>query len=155
MKFLRKVTVAFLLVGCLGMLGLPVRASTTMEHEGLQVSIQMDKEQYDEGEPITATITVTNTNSYSVTIVNLEQLIPEGCVLAEGSDVAKQNVDIAAGETITLQVTYVGDPASTGTEDAGEMSFFDKLLYGETWGIPNLLLAVIAAIAFGIFMLLT
>ena len=155
MKTLQKLICLFLLILCAGMLALPVAASSYAEYDGLQVSVEMDKEQYEEGEPITATISVTNTNAYSVTIVSLEQLIPEGYVLAEDSEVSMQNVEMQSGQTIVLQVTFVGEPVETVEGDGESGSFWDKLLYGETWGIPNILLLVIGLIAFAIYMFLT
>lgn len=154
MKSLRKILSLFLLMLTLGMLAIPVAASAYAEHQGLQMTVAMDKEQYDVGEPMTATITVVNTNAYAVTIVNLEQLIPEGYVLSENSEVSMQNVEMQPGQTIVLQVTFEGEPVQSG-EGEEYTSFWDKLLYGETWGIPNILLAVVGLIAFGIFMLLT
>lgn len=154
MKILKKLISLLLLALILGMLILPAAASSYSEHEGLQVTVEMDKEQYDVGEPMTATITVVNSNAYAVTIVNLEQLIPEGYVLSENSEVSMQNVEMQPGQTIVLQVTFEGEPVQPG-EGEEYTSFWDKLLYGETWGIPNILLAVVGLIAFGIFMLLT
>lgn len=128
-------------------------AATHMLHEGLDVTITMDKEEYADGEPITATITVVNTNATKVTITNLEQLIPDGYKLAEGSLVSRENVDLAPGQTLVLEVTFAGE--TTPEEEAQDQDFFDKLLYGETWGMPNILLALILVAAFAIFMWLT
>ena len=155
MKLLQKLISIAVLAVLLGMLALPAAASSYSEHEGLQVTVEMDKEQYDVGEPMTATITVVNTNDHAVTIVNLEQLIPEGYVLSENSEVSMQNVEMQPGQTIVLQVTFEGEPAQPGEGEEEYTSFWDKLLYGQTWGIPNILLAVLGLIAFGIFMFLT
>ena len=127
--------------------------ASVAEYQGLQVMVKMDKEQYEAGEPITATITVVNTNSQSVTIVNLEQLIPEGYVLAEDSQVSTQNVEAKPGQELELRVTFVGESEQPGQEGSG--SFWDKVFYGETLGIPNLILVVIGVIAVIIFMVLT
>lgn len=154
MKLLQKLISIAVLAMLMGMLALPAAASSYSEHQGLQVTVEMDKEQYDVGEAMTATITVVNTNSYAVTIVNLEQLIPEGYVLSENSEVSMQNVEMQPGQTIVLQVTFEGEPVQPG-EGEEYTSFWDKLLYGQTWGIPNILLAVLGLIAFGVFMLLT
>lgn len=155
MNILQKiVSLSLLAVLCAGLLALPAAASSTyVEHEGLQVTVEMDKEQYDDGEPITATITVTNTNSEIVTIANLEQLIPDGYKLAEDSQVALKNVELSPNRTLMLKVTFVGEAAEAG--EAASEDFFGNLLTGQTWGLPNLLLIVIAVIAFVIFMMLT
>jgi len=155
MKILqRMISVAISLI-CVCATVLPVKASTYTEYDGLQVSVEMDREHYEEGEPITATITVTNTNDRTVTIVNLEQLIPAGYVLAEGSEVSKNNVPIQSGETIVLKVTFEGQSAEEPEGEAVATGFVDKLLYGYTWGIPNLLLALIVVAAVVVFMILT
>lgn len=127
--------------------------ATYMEHEGLEVSVLMDKEVYEQGEPITATITVKNTNTEAVTITNLEQLIPEGYVLSEGSEVNTSEVILEAGKTVTLNVTY-GEPLEEIEEDPAE-SFFDTLIFGESFGIPNILIALIVIVALFIFFKLT
>lgn len=139
---------------CIMLFSSNAAASSYAEHEGLQVMVKMDQETYEEGEEITATITVVNTNSQPVTIINLEQLIPEGYILAENSQVATKNVEIKPGQEISLQVTFVGEP-SQPTEKGEGGTFWDKLFYGETLGIPNIILAVIVVIFLIVFMLLT
>lgn len=151
-NFKRMITLGLLLV-LMAMLALPVAADTYVEHQGLQVSVKMDKEHYEEGETITATITVYNVSTEPVTIVNLEQLIPEGYRLIENSVASTRDVEILPGQTIEMQVTFEGDPAQS--EGETQQSFWDKLFYGETLGIPNILLAVILVIGIIVFMLLT
>ena len=154
MNNFKRVTVWMLLVICISLLMIPVAADAYAEHEGLQVSVKMDKEYYEEGEAITATILVLNTNAEPVTIVNLEQLIPEGYVLAEDSEVATKNVVLEPDQTLELKVTFVGDPANPDAQ-ATEGTFWDKLFYGETLGIPNIILVVIVVVGIIIFMALT
>ena len=154
MKFLQKGISLFWAILCICALILPAAAvSSSMEHEGLEVSVQMDKEQYVDGEPITATIIVENTNLETVTITNLEQLIPEGYQLSDNSKVSEKNVELLPGEVMVLEVTFEREASET----AGVMpeDFFGKLLHGETWGLPNLLLIMVAAIAIAVFMILT
>ncbi len=139
---------------CIMLFSLNVEASSYAEHEGLQVMVKMDQETYEEGEEITATITVVNTNSQPVTIINLEQLIPEGYILAENSQVATQNVEMKPRQEISLQVTFVGEPPQSAEIGEGG-TFWDRLFYGETFGIPNIILAVIIVIFLIVFMLLT
>ena len=151
MKLFRRLMSAFLLIVDIMMCPVSARASAQQEYQGLQVTVNTDKETYEEGEAITATINVVNVDSQPVTVVNLEQLIPEGYVLAENSDVSTQNVEIRPGQTIELQVTFEGEPEDTAEGD----SFWDKALYGETVGIPNLILIVFGVIFFIVFMILT
>ena len=150
---LRKwLTLVCLVAAVLPVLMFPV-AATVMENEGLRVSVEMDKEHYAPGEAITATFTVENISGKTVTIHSLEQLIPEGYQLAEGSEAITEKVDLAPGQVLTMSVTYGGDPEAEAA--AQEEDFFHKVIYGKTWGLPNLLLILIALAAFAIFMFLT
>ena len=154
MKFTRKI-MAFLLILVLstGLLALPAYATTTSaEHDGLEITVEMDKEEYEKDESITATITVKNTSKEDITILNLEQLIPEGYELAEESEAAKGEVTLRPGRKVTLKVTMDAEPV---VEEETEGSFLDTLLYGKTWGIPNLLLALAVILAIVIFFVLT
>lgn len=158
MKILHRAMPLFLLaVLWAGVLMVPAAATvtTSMEHEGLEITVEMDKEQYDPNEPITATITVTNTNAHPVTIANLEQLIPEGYQLAEDSEASLENVEMRPNRSIVLKVTFVGETETAGEGEVVTEDFFGTLLYGYTWGIPNLLIAVVVVIAIVVFMLLT
>ena len=152
MKILKKLYCLWMVQLLLCALALPVAASAYAEYAGLQVTVTMDKEEYNPGEPITATLSVLNTNNYTVKVMNLEQLIPEGYRLEESSAASVKNATVAPGETLTLQVCFEEEPVPTAE---AEMGFWYRLLNGETLGIPNLLLAVIAVIGFVIFMILT
>ena len=155
MAFFRKITIFFLLIFLLGTLVLPALA--TAQYQGLEVSVTMDKETYEPGEPITATITVTNKGSQTVTIANLEQLIPEGYVLSENSDVSMKDVEMVPGRILVLQVTFEGDTSENAEAEAatGFQGFVNMVLYGRTMGVPNMFIAVILAIALIIFFILT
>lgn len=147
----------WLVLACLAALALPVltlcAGATVMEYDGLRVTVVTDKENYAPGEAITATFTVENTSSKTITVSSLEQLIPEGYQLAEGSQASTENVNLSPGQTLTMSVTYAGSPEG---EAAGEEEdFFAKIIYGKTWGLPNLLLILIAVAAFAVFMFLT
>ena len=156
MASIRKFTMLFLLFLLLGALVFPA-AATVVEYEGLEVSVVMDKETYEPGEPITATITVTNVGSESITIVNLEQLIPEGYVLAENSDVAMKDVQMDPGRILVLQVTFQGETGENAAEDAegGPGAFLNTILYGKTGSVPNMFIAVMVVLAIGLFLFLT
>ena len=155
MKILKRI-MAFVLLMVLSsaLVTLPAAATTTISRQdGLEVTVEMDKEVYDAGEPITATITVKNTSGNAITIANLEQLIPEGYNLSKDSKAAAENIELRPNQTFQLEVTFEGG-AGSGAE-ASTQSFFDKVIYGQTKGIPNLLIAVLVVIGFAVFMLLT
>lgn len=114
MKRVKK-TLAFLLamVLCLSMMTMNVSAAST-EQDGLEVSLTTDKSEYSQDDPITATLSVTNTNDAAVSNVSLENMIPEGYSLAEGSEAEKQVESLDAGETVTMSVTYIADSSDGG-----------------------------------------
>ena len=156
-KLYRYISLLLLAVLYAAMMVVPVAATRTfMEYDGLEVTVEMDKESYDPGEPITATITVKNTSAQILTIANLEQLIPEGYKLSAESQASTQNIELLPGRTTVLAVTFEGEAGQNPAdiENFGA-NLLNTVLYGETWGIPNMLLVVLAVIAFAIFMFLT
>jgi len=154
MKIRQRLIPIFLtLVLWTGFPAFPAAASSVMEYEGLEVSMKMDKEQYNDDEPITATITVKNTTFETITIVTLEQLIPEGYQLSENQKASVENIELPPSRTLVLEVTFEKIPAPE--EAAAEEDFFSKLFYGKTGNIPNFLLAVLLVLAFAVYMLLT
>lgn len=153
MNFFRKLTVLFLaLVLSLSALALPVFATvTSTEHEGLEITVEMDKEQYEADESITATITVKNITKDEITIHSLEQLIPEGYRLAEDSDVSKGEVTLRPGRKLVLTVTM----DSEYEPEEAEPTWWEVLLYGSTWGVRNILLLLIVIVLIVLFFILT
>ena len=80
MGVLRRIYAAvLLLILCTTVLVLPAAANTMVfESNEVEVTIEMDKEVYDVGEPITATLTIKNVTSDALTIRKAEGLVPEG-----------------------------------------------------------------------------
>lgn len=126
MKVWKKCGVLFLTVLlCITMMAVPALAASDSQ-DGLEVTLTTDKEKYSKSEEIAATLTVTNTNDTAVSNVSLENLIPEGYKLADGSEAAKQVESLDAGETVSLTVTYVAkesdadeDKPNTGDDNKG------------------------------------
>ncbi len=100
------------LMMCIGVFTLSASA-TTSSQDGLEITLTTDKESYSSSEEIIATLTVTNTNDLAVTNVSLEQVIPDGYVLAQDSEATKEISSISSGETETLVVTIVPDTSVT------------------------------------------
>ncbi len=116
MKTIKKFTHLLLAMWlCIGMMTTTVFAAVSSQ-DGVEVTLTTDKESYEQGESITATVTVTNKNEVMVTEVSLESIIPEGYKLADGSEATKQVTVLAPGETVTLTVTYVADIANSDTD---------------------------------------
>ena len=126
MKVWKKCGVLFLTVLlCITMMAVPALAASDSQ-DGLEVTLTTDKEKYSKSEEIAATLTVTNTNDTAVSNVSLENLIPEGYKLADGSEAAKQVQSLDDGETVSLTVTYVAkesdadeDKPNTGDDNKG------------------------------------
>lgn len=146
---MKKIFSALLLsIVLLQIFALPAMASQTVEHDGLDISIVTDKENYELDEDIKAVITVKNTNEHSVIIADLEQLVPEGYKIKESADMQLKDIELAPGETITLDVTLVSETDILSGEAAE--NFFDTIIFGETWKIPNILIVLVLIV--GIFL---
>lgn len=106
MKKIKKISAILLtLMLCVGLMTVPVLAAESAQ-DGLEVTLTTDKETYGQSEQIVATLTVKNTNDYAVKNVSMENVIPQGYTLAEGSTATKQLDTLDAGEEATLTVAY-------------------------------------------------
>ena len=116
MKVWKKCGALFLTVLlCITMMAVPALAASDSQ-DGFEVTLTTDKEEYSKGEEIAATLTVTNTNDTAVSNVSLENLIPDGYKLADGSEAAKQVESLGAGETVSMTVTYVAEESDAGED---------------------------------------
>lgn len=107
MKLIKNIPICFLaMLLCLGIMRVPVYAATSSQ-DGLEVTLTTDKKSYNKGDQIVATLMVTNKNDVAVDNVILENLIPDNYKLAEGSIGEKQIESLAAGEKVSITVTYV------------------------------------------------
>ncbi len=121
MKAWKKLSVCLLpLVLWIGIMAMPVFAATTAQ-DGLDVSLTTDKDSYSQGENIKATLSVTNTGDSTISSVSLENLVPEGYKLADGSETDKKVDSLAPGESVTLTTTLTadvsGEAGTTGDTD--------------------------------------
>ena len=99
---------------------LPVYAESNIQ-DGVQITIQTDKESYSQGENITATVTVTNTNNYAIKNVTPTITVPDGYQLSssEGDGTISE---LAANGTVTMTQVFVPKPiASFNTADGSVM----------------------------------
>lgn len=142
-------SVLLLSILLLQIFALPAMASQSVEHDGIEIEIVTDKENYELDEDIKAVITVRNTNEQAVIIADLEQLVPEGYKIKESADIQLKDIELAPDETMTLNVTLVSE-AGVLSGEAAE-NFFDTIIFGETWGIPNILIVLILIIGVFVF----
>lgn len=96
----------------LSWLTLPTYADT-INQDGLEISLDTDRESYSADEEIVAKLTVTNNNADNITDVILENIVPDGYVLANGTEAIKSIAELGKGETVSLEVVYV--PSTTYT----------------------------------------
>ena len=101
---------------CIGVMVQPALAAT-MVQDGIEATLTTDKENYQQGEEITVTLTVTNTNRTEATNVSLETFLPDHFVVAENNETAKQVTSLKAGETITLQTVCTVKDSDTKKDD--------------------------------------
>ena len=83
--------------------------AATVTQDNLEVTFVTDKEKYSEDEQIKTTLTVKNNNDTAVTNVDLETALPDGYKLAVKSENKKTVDSIAAGESVSLDVTLEKD----------------------------------------------
>lgn len=132
MRRLKKTLIYLLaMVLCSGIFMVPVLGAV-QEQDGMEATLRTDKESYEKGEQIKAILEVTNKNSAGVSNVSLESLIPDGYKLADGVEATKQIEFLKAGETVSLEVTYIAnsdqnkDDSNTGdTNKPGDDSKSD------------------------------
>ena len=90
-----------------------VGAVSSRIQDGIEVMITTDKEEYSKNEDIQATVTIINNNSYRLTDVSIETLLPEGLELKTGSLYSK-NIVVESGATYFEQVVLrVADSGSS------------------------------------------
>ena len=116
MRAIKKVLLFLLtIIVSISLRAMPTFASSSSQ-DGLEIVLSTDKESYSQSEKIIATLMVMNTNDFSVSNVSLENMIPEGYTLAEGTVAMKQVESLEAGETVSLTVSYVSEYSGNSGE---------------------------------------
>ncbi len=142
MKRLEKITVVLLAVMMAVSLANLVFAETET-HDGVKITLSSDKKEYQEGETITAELTVTNTNEFDLTDVSLKHLVPDGYKLAENSSASKELDVLGAGQSVSLTVKYAAEKAAETTppktEDRGHIIFWVILFAAACAGMAVLI----------------
>lgn len=117
MKKAKKFSVLVLaMLLCIGTMTMQVFAAQTTQ-DGVEITLTTDQDTYEAGDEITATLTVHNTNTYEVTDVSLSHILLDGYTLAEGSELTKLAGTLAAGESVSLAVTYIPEVPEEPTEE--------------------------------------
>jgi len=117
---MKKIATLFLTLSvvCCLLFALPLNASaaSTGAVEGLEVSLQTNKDTYAENEEIVVTLSIKNTNTFEVSGVSIDTLIPEGLNVKSG-ELDFTNITIPAGETYTTTVKTEMKPEETKPEE--------------------------------------
>ncbi len=115
-KYLKGLSVVLVTLIAMFCLSTTAFASDT-EQDGLKIELKTDKENYSLNEDIEITITVTNTNDFTVYDVSIEALLPDGFSLKESSQsTVSETIDLQSGEQTTFTVTAVVDNEDETTD---------------------------------------
>lgn len=113
MKAWKKLSVCLLtLVLWVGVMAMPVFAEDASLDE-VEVTLTTDKESYSQDEEIKATLTISNYNFIPAENISMENLIPEGYKLADGSEAVKTVESLEGEETAVLETVFVKDTTDT------------------------------------------
>lgn len=114
-KSLKYLSVILVMLITLFSFSITALAQTT-EQDGLQVSLTTDKQSYSLNEDIEITVSVTNTNDFTVEDVSIEALLPDNFELKDSKqETSTKAIDLKAGEKTNLSVTAVVKDNSQGT----------------------------------------
>lgn len=97
--------------------GMNVFAASTTQ-DGLEVSLTTDKDAYSKDEKITATLSVKNTNESDVTDIAMENIIPDGYEIADGTKNNKQIDKLTPNEATELKVVYSAKSNGEDSQDS-------------------------------------
>lgn len=152
MKSISRILSLMVLLVMLAGLCIVSAAEVTIEQNGLRITVETDKLQYEQDESISARITVKNIKEEKVIISNLEQLIPEGYKLDDRTQAGVKDIELFPGDEITLDVIL--DSEAQAAQE-GDTDVIGNFLEGKTLGIPNIIVVIVVIALIVIFMLLT
>ena len=111
-KMRKLIVVMVIMLGLLGNHSV-VYADTTME-EGISVSVETDKSTYEKDEEITIITTVKNLKGVSIQNFSLENVIPDGFKVVNGTKNGFDQKELKSGEEIVLSTTIIEGEDNTG-----------------------------------------
>lgn len=104
---MKKITRLFLSITMmmlmLAVFPLKADAAAYSSEDGLEVSIETDKDEYSSKDDINISVDIKNTNTYDMTGISVETLLPEGIKVKNGV-VNKDNITVPAGESVNVNV---------------------------------------------------
>ena len=114
MKKLQKITMLFLVLVMWVVAAFSVSAATQVK-DGLDITVQTDKQKYETNEKITAWITVKNTNNFGVDNISVECVIPAGYKAESDASLTIPTLASWAENTLTVVlVPKAGSVPATG-----------------------------------------
>ncbi len=113
--------VCFLVLGMFLICPMSVNAESTANLDGLQVTIETDKESYEADEQMVLSVSIINQNQFDVDGVSLETLLPDGLEIVSG-ELSAKDIEIAAGESykVTTMVKKTAKPVAEVEEEPEE-----------------------------------
>lgn len=106
-KTLKCLSVIIVMLTILFSFSITALAQTTTQ-DGLQVNLTTDKQSYSLNEDIKITVSVTNTNDFTVKDVSIEALLPDKFELKDSNDeTSTKAIDLKSGEQANLTVVAV------------------------------------------------
>lgn len=99
----------------------PVMAATTTQ-DGLNVTLSTDKTNYSNEDTINATVTVENQNSYAITGIEINSIIPKGYSLKDGELSQKSIESLNPGDKFELSVKYTPTLSDSKDDNSDESS---------------------------------
>ena len=122
MKAVKKIPIFLLsMMLCFGIMTGSVFAASSKK-DGLEVTLSTDKKTYSQSDQIVATLTVKNASENIINHISLENIIPEGYKLLDGSEAKKQVESLKVGESAKLTATFVSDAISSTNNSDSENS---------------------------------
>ena len=101
--------------------------------DGLEVILTTDKEEYDNNDEITATLTVKNTNDFPVNNVLVKGVVPKGYELVEGGEESSSVETLEAGEFFTVTIKYICEKEEVEVPNTGNRN--NAILWSVLLGI--------------------
>ena len=99
--------------------------ATSLEKDGIKVTLATDKSRYEESEPIDVTLTIVNTNDFDVAPVTVQYTIPETCAISARNGSYTEHIEVLkAGETKVVKKTLnvLSDAETNDVPSTGDNS---------------------------------
>lgn len=101
----RKVLFCVLILLVVSIIPIQVFAEVNAQ-DGLEVSINLEKEEYSKGDKIETTVTVKNINTFAVRNISIESFVPNGYLISADCDINKRVDVLNSGDICVFEISY-------------------------------------------------